>query len=785
MSLDALLTFVSHATGPSQPAQELAFVEANAAGRVISLNPQAKLAWNWRVGTMLPTEICLAMEDLPADLPSDLPIAQDGLHLRAMAKEGKDGWFIVGYEMGAYEPAFNYGSSLAPVPNGPEHEIPSAPAPALTPAPAPAPEWEQPRHDLMDRLPGPAMRLGPSGLASYVNEGTARAMGEDAARLIGRPVLAEILHSEDRWKVAELMEVAAGKGAARSAVHYGRDAHRGILHVVQDFEGVYDVLIVDTTDDRPGTDAARNALRELATSCADPWMFRDGALQIMESELELASAALFVRLPDAVDLVRIGHPQTPQAALQETLPAEAVRRYEAKGGMGTPSHPGARAWTAPVRDNGTWMGILVLEWPPDRTLPTAHALDELIGLFESLYSWIQVGVRYRTSVNAIDDALFGFSFNPDEQRLYHFATHQMEQLTGRSVALLTSGQVDWTSAIVAPEDASLVRAHNKNLLAGNESRITYRVLHTDGTVRWLREHATPQVEATGYLSINGMLADVTEQKTAEMVLVQAKREAEQAARAKTSFIATMSHEIRTPLGAVNGFAQLLQREMEEFEEELGEDLPEQMHEFVAAIGDRSQKLLSLIHDLFELSNLEMGQTAVQQTSVNIAPILQRVADRMGPQIAGRPVDLRLEMDASRYLVSGDARRIEQVFENLASNAAKFTEEGEIVFSVIDAGHAIEVRLRDTGVGIADDYRDELFDAFSQEEEWKNRRFEGTGLGLALVQRLLSLMGGTISVESEKGVGSTFTVSLPKAEADRAVQPSHAAPGWPVRFGHSA
>jgi PAS domain S-box-containing protein len=628
------------------------------------------------------------------------------------------------------------------------------------------------------------MRLGPSGLAAYVNEGAANALGESDKALIGRPVLAEILHSEDRWKIAELMEVAAGQGAAQSAVRYGRDARRGILHVVQDREGTYDVIILDTSDDRPGTDAARHALRELATSCADPWMFRDGALQILETELELRSAVLYACSPGGQEFVRVGSTDG-----TDSLPAAAVAPFTDRGGMGTPVRPDAPAWTAPVRDNGTLMGVLVLEWPPERTLPSAQSLDELAGLFESLYSWIQMGIRYRTSVNAIDDALFGFSFSPDEQRIYHFATHQMEQLTGRSVALLTSGRLDWTAAIVVPEDASLVRAHNKNLLAGNESRITYRILHTDGSVRWLREHATPQVEASGQLSINGMLADVTEQKTAEMVLVQAKREAEQAARAKTSFIATMSHEIRTPLGAVNGFAQLLQREMEEFEEELGDDLPEQIHEFVTAIGDRSQKLLSLIHDLFELSNLEMGQTTVQRTSVNIAPILQRVADRLEPLVADRPVELRLEMDASRYLVSGDARRIEQVFENLASNAAKFTEEGEIVFQVVEVSDAVEIRLRDTGVGISDDYRDELFDAFSQEENWKNRRFEGTGLGLALVKRLLTLMGGQIAVESEKGAGSTFIVRLPRAEAeadgDRPARTSSAVPGWPERFGHSA
>lgn len=257
----------------------------------------------------------------------------------------------------------------------------------------------------------------------------------------------------------------------------------------------------------------------------------------------------------------------------------------------------------------------------------------------------------------------------------------------------------------------------------------------------------------------GILSDVTERREADLVMQQARQEAEVMARARTSFVATMSHEIRTPLGALNGYAQLLARECAEFEEHSGQRLPEQVHEFIEGIGERSQKVLVLVQDLFDLSQLEMGQVRLQQNRVNVAPILQRVADRLEPLLEGRDIQLQLELDASRYDVQGDARRIEQVLENLASNASKFTEKGSIRIKADVRDGWIAVSITDTGIGISPSYLDQLFEAYTQEDPYMNRRFEGTGLGLALSKRLLDLMGGRIEVESRQGEGSRFTVYL--------------------------
>jgi PAS domain S-box-containing protein len=393
-------------------------------------------------------------------------------------------------------------------------------------------------------------------------------------------------------------------------------------------------------------------------------------------------------------------------------------------------------------------------------------MNEVLRLFESLYSSIQMASRYRTTVAAIDDALFGFSFLPGRGRQYHFITEQIEMLTGyhaSEISGVAASKVDWMSDVIHPDDVPRVRAHHRTLQDGHESRISYRVRHRDGNVRWLREHATPRTDATGLTAVNGILADVSEQKAAELVLLQAKKEAESSDQSKTAFIATMSHEIRTPLGAVNGFAQLLEKELDDFEEELPHDLPDQVREFVSAISERAQKLQAFVEDLFELSNVEMGKASLQIRSRDIVSITRSVADHHESHATEKGLDFELKLPETRCLAMVDERRYRQVIDNLLSNAIKFTDRGRVSLQVTFSGGEVLVSVGDTGVGISEDYQERMFDPFSQEEEWKNRRFEGTGLGLALVNRLVDMMGGRIEVDSRKGFGSSFTIHLPKGE----------------------
>lgn len=391
-------------------------------------------------------------------------------------------------------------------------------------------------------------------------------------------------------------------------------------------------------------------------------------------------------------------------------------------------------------------------------------LQQLTRLFETLWGWMLAGNRYRHITSAIDDCLFNFTFDEDGERKYLFLTTQVESLTGyRTDDLMGKGKIPavWSNEIVHEEDRRSIDAHDDLLRGGRESRTTYRVHHRDGSIRWLREHATAEQDPMGDVIVSGILTDVTEQKKGEAVLVDAKHQAESANQLKSAFIATMSHEIRTPLGAVNGFSELLSHELVEHAENTGIELPPQIVEFLQAIQENSKKLLVVVNDLFDLSNLEEGAVEIRSVDVPVNEVVMRSAAKIAEALSEKDVQLRVDLHASDPVVIADPQRLEQVLDNLLSNAVKFTDEGSVTVHTAPTGNGRTLlEVTDTGVGMSDQYQGRLFEPFVQEDSRLNRQFEGSGLGLSLVKRLLDLMDGTIEVESRKGEGSTFRISLP-------------------------
>ncbi|MEX0820620.1 MAG: PAS domain S-box protein [Rhodothermales bacterium] len=400
-----------------------------------------------------------------------------------------------------------------------------------------------------------------------------------------------------------------------------------------------------------------------------------------------------------------------------------------------------------------------------------HLVEQLVRLFETLWSWMLAGSRFRHITATIEDCLFTYTFDEDGERRYLFLTSQIESLTGYTSDEIISRDgppARWSERVVHDEDQRMVDRHDEVLRDGRESRVSYRIRHADGSVRWLQEQATPETDGMGDVIVSGILADVTEQKAAEEVLTDARRQAESANRLKSAFIATMSHEIRTPMGAVNGFAELLTRELAELEDR-GVELPSQVIEFLEAIRDNSKRLLTLVNDLFDLSNLEVGSIELNRRDVPVHELVMRSTSKVAVPLSRKGVDFRVDLVDADPMVVVDAQRLEQVLDNLLSNAVKFTQEGSVsVHTELETGWVV-VEVADTGVGIAKEHLSSLFEPFVQEDSRLNRKFEGSGLGLSLVKRLLDLMDGRIEVESEKGEGSTFRIKLPDAKQD-ATQP---------------
>ncbi|MEO1728309.1 MAG: ATP-binding protein [Bacteroidota bacterium] len=441
-----------------------------------------------------------------------------------------------------------------------------------------------------------------------------------------------------------------------------------------------------------------------------------------------------------------------------------------------------QAILVPFLDDEDRIGVVLLGW--DALVPPWQraerlALSQLTGLFETLWAWSRAETRFRQTVDGLDDGLFSFTYAPvldaggDGQpgapiRRYEFVTHQMEALVGLAVEQLTiplgDGGVNWTHDLVHADDRAVFSAHEAQLRVGRESTLDYRVRRADGAVRWMRERATPAYDAADRLVIGGILADVTEQKQANASILQAKVAAERASQAKTAFMSTMSHEVRTPLGAINGFSELLREEVRELEGHGKVVIPPPVIEFVEVIQENARRALRLVNDLFDLSKLETGALRLQHSPVFFHDITERVAHRARMDLDSKGVAFRWDRDPAQPVVLGDPYRIEQVVEQLLSNAVKFTDAGYVALTTRLDTDAVVCVVEDTGCGIAEEFVSGLFEPFTQEDHRLNRNYDGSGLGLAIVKRLVDAMDGSLAIESEKDAGTRVTLKLPVAVA---------------------
>lgn len=226
-------------------------------------------------------------------------------------------------------------------------------------------------------------------------------------------------------------------------------------------------------------------------------------------------------------------------------------------------------------------------------------------------------------------------------------------------------------------------------------------------------------------------------------------------RLKSEFLATMSHELRTPLNAIIGFSSILRLKM------AGPLSPEQMRQ-VDLILNSARHLLDLINDILDLSRIEAGRFELMPESFSLEELLAQVEKTLAPMVASKGLAYNTRCPADVPLMHTDRKRVLQIILNLANNAVKFTERGEVSVEVppMSRDNAVTISVKDTGIGIKAESLPRLFEAFRQVDGSARRVFEGTGLGLYLVRKLLDMLGGTVEVRSTFGSGSVFTVTIP-------------------------
>jgi PAS domain S-box-containing protein len=355
------------------------------------------------------------------------------------------------------------------------------------------------------------------------------------------------------------------------------------------------------------------------------------------------------------------------------------------------------------------------------------------------------GERYRTLFQQASDGIFYLSTDGDvlavNESFARMHGYEVEEMHGFQLKDLDT-----------PEETKRAQKRFPRVLAGEIMEFEVEHYHKDG-------HIFPLAVSTGLISVGGKKIiqafhrDITERKRVEAELTKAKERAEESDKLKSSFLANMSHEIRTPLNAIAGFSELITSPNQTTEE---------LEEISKLITQSSDKLIGIVTDVIEISHIYANQLTAKLSEIDVVPFFNHLFNRYIEIARKKNIDLlsTIELPYSEYFILTDIEKLKKIVVHLIENAIKFTNQGkvEIVVRLID--NSLQVSISDTGIGIAEEMQEIIFEPFRQVDFGDNRKYDGNGLGLSIAKAYTESLKGTIALTSVVNKGTSVIVSIP-------------------------
>ena len=416
----------------------------------------------------------------------------------------------------------------------------------------------------------------------------------------------------------------------------------------------------------------------------------------------------------------------------------------------------------PLFDKETFIGFIGFDDCQNERIWTEEEINILLTLANNIASTIirinnekaiaESEEKFRLLANNIPASVFLVKY--DKARTKVYLNDEIEKLTGYHRDDFMNNKISLLDLYHPDEKKELRFIIEEALQNRKPYKVTCRIRRKDGNYVWIEEYGEGIIINNTIAYIEGVLIDITERKIAEEAII-AKELDESSNKAKSEFLANMSHEIRTPLNGIIGFSNLL----------LSSNLTEIQKQHLETVNQSASTLLDVVNDILDISKIEAGKLIINKEKTSLHTVINQCIDMMKFMAHQKNLELIVNVHKEVHCVIWvDEMRLKQILQNLLNNAVKFTQKGQIELEVCatnlnDNSSKIRFSVKDTGIGIKNENKKKILEAFTQEDSSTTRNYGGTGLGLTITNSLLKLMNSKLEIESEPNMGSTFSFEL--------------------------